>query len=499
MKKKHILSTIVVGMSFMPYANQAMQITDDGTIPEYTSSPITIHIEGAKTDLPLQPQIQLDGVKSTKEPVLPEIEILKFEYTLDNLLQMLEGAKEMHISQARDEVTIEFEGQPLEAIIAGTDSMGDYVVLKGITPQNIDVLHKDNLQVKIFDYYVETSKSWTNFKGDYINQIDIENKSYGTEITLNLLEGIDYALEERYGSLFVRIGLETDKPVEQPEQSSTEIKFDTASNTLTLPSYMQIHNITDNYREREIIIDLGGYYPNIEDVIEVNNSYINNIQIVNEQTTKIVINENIICTYILTNNGQDTQLKFVRPQEKYDKIVMIDTGHGGSDPGAVANNLMEKEVNTMQAMAIKEFIEQYTDIKVYMTREEDVYLSLLDRTSLSNEIQADLFISIHNNAATTATATGTEIYYYPNETNTAGKTLAQNMVNRITSYTGMHNRGAKAETKYVVLKTSGMPAILLEGGFLTNASDAQRLGTDDFTKVYALAVYESIVEFFNMR
>ena len=94
------------------------------------------------------------------------------------------------------------------------------------------------------------------------------------------------------------------------------------------------------------------------------------------------------------------------------KVVVIDAGHGGHDPGAIgANGTQEKEITLKMALLLGEMIQQkYSDIKVVYTRKTDVFVELYHRTKIANDNHADIFISIHCNAADNRAAYGTETF-----------------------------------------------------------------------------------------
>ena len=94
-------------------------------------------------------------------------------------------------------------------------------------------------------------------------------------------------------------------------------------------------------------------------------------------------------------------------------VVVIDAGHGGNDPGAVANRLQEKNINLDIALKLGKMIQRNcSDTKVIYTRSKDVFVTLKGRTEIGNKAKADLFISIHTNSAKSTSAKGTETYIY---------------------------------------------------------------------------------------
>ena len=175
------------------------------------------------------------------------------------------------------------------------------------------------------------------------------------------------------------------------------------------------------------------------------------------------------------------------------KIVVLDPGHGGSDPGACANGLKEKLITLPVCNLIKEELERH-GIVVKFTRTTDVYKGLSERAAYANSVGASLFVSNHCNSASATSARGTECYSYP----TAGiatTRLSANVSARLASTLGIPNRGAK-QANFAVLRLTNMPAILVENAFISNSSDAALLR--DKQSVIATCIAEEILRYFGI-
>lgn len=172
-------------------------------------------------------------------------------------------------------------------------------------------------------------------------------------------------------------------------------------------------------------------------------------------------------------------------------LVCIDPGHGGSDQGAVANGLEEKEINLDVAHRTRPLLEGM-GYRVIMTRETDVYVSLQERCDIANRAGATIFVSIHNNAYV-STAHGTETFCYYNSHE--GRRLATFIQNELLVRLGRADRGVQ-EAGFYVLKHTDMTAALLEGAFLTNVEEAELLETDDFRQKMAAAAAAGINNYF---
>ena len=169
------------------------------------------------------------------------------------------------------------------------------------------------------------------------------------------------------------------------------------------------------------------------------------------------------------------------------KLIYLDPGHGGKDPGAVNGKRHESDDVLKLSKAIKSLLEEQ-GLTVRMTRETDTYVSLEDRTEQANRAQADWFISIHRNSFANAEASGVEVWIYPTkdaETNRGAKEVLDEIVQA-----GVQkNRGVK-KGDYHVCRETKMPAMLIEMGFITNATDNQLYDTR--FEQYAKAIAKGI-------
>jgi len=126
-----------------------------------------------------------------------------------------------------------------------------------------------------------------------------------------------------------------------------------------------------------------------------------------------------------------------------------------------------------------------------MTRESDITVDLYTRAGIANEINADVFVSIHQNSGSSS-ATGTETLYYPTAEK---KALAQALQKAMSRTVGLKDRGIVERPGLVVTRETKMPSALVEVAFLTNANDLQLLNSDSFQQKVAQAIAEGIVDF----
>lgn len=163
-------------------------------------------------------------------------------------------------------------------------------------------------------------------------------------------------------------------------------------------------------------------------------------------------------------------------EQKRDTLIVLDAGHGGMDEGAKRSNIVEKSVCLKTALLAKKHLEKM-GYRVLLTRSRDVSLPLHRRVALANKIKGSLFVSLHYNSAPSRDANGIEIYYCSTKDNKrtqASKKLANLVLHYMVDETQAHSRGIRDGNFFVIRETS-MPAILVEGGFITNKSERQKL------------------------
>ncbi len=231
-------------------------------------------------------------------------------------------------------------------------------------------------------------------------------------------------------------------------------------------------------------------------------------------------------------------LQIPEPDDRSVRTIVLDAGHGGKDPGAVGRKgLKEKDVNLAVSLKLKRMLEQELNIRVLLTRSDDRFVSLQDRTKFANDSRADLFISIHANASKSRESKGIETYYLSTARTTearavealensvveiyeGGKQAAakyddlaiilsdilqaehlegssdlatQIQTNLVAGAKGI-DRGVK-QANFYVLRGAFMPAVLIELGFLSNLAEEALLGNDEYQERLARTIFEGIKRF----
>lgn len=177
------------------------------------------------------------------------------------------------------------------------------------------------------------------------------------------------------------------------------------------------------------------------------------------------------------------------------RIICIDPGHGGKDPGAVNGECQEKRLALKIAYKLTDKITPY-DFKVLPTRQGDKYVSLQERCDMANKCNCDIFVSIHINSATNPAANGIETLCYEEF---QSKNLAKYIQKALISSTGAKDRGVKITNMLYVLNNTKMPAVLVETGFISNQEDLYSLVDDDYQDKIAGAIALGICDYFEIQ
>ncbi len=236
-------------------------------------------------------------------------------------------------------------------------------------------------------------------------------------------------------------------------------------------------------------------------------------------------------------NGK--KIVITKPQDNTIKTIVIDPGHGGKDPGAVGKRLkgLEKDVNLNVSLQLKTYLENELGVNVLMTRTDDRFVSLQERTKFANEHKADLFICVHTNASKDRSSKGVEVYYLSTAKTTEARAvealensvvelyeggkeatrkyddlalilsdimqaenleqsnnLALKLQMNTCAGTKSLNRGIK-QANFYVLRGAFMPAVLVEMGFISNSVEESFLLNQQYQERLARTIFEGIKSF----
>lgn len=480
-------------------ADQTFTIQADGPMGRYEKTfvddqKIVLDFYGAKSSLPSE-------ITKTNSDIVTGIRTATHENNGDSFTRVvfdLSGKKDYEFTQSADKknITISFGKTTVDKIsavhsqnkdiitIGGTGSYGASVAMTA-DPQKIivtipncqsnlsDKINTDELQY-VLDGKVDTSKGNT------------------VELVLAVEDLVQYSYREETQNLILEIYPTTLK----------NMRYDKNANVLYLDKKDKIDTgsvkFEDHYLDGYFDVTLSGDYESNYGygTYDVKGTVVENIEVSTKGgNTTFRFKQNRISAYEVTAEGDSYAIRVKNPKEVYDKVLLLDAGHGGKDPGTSGNGMQEKNLNLTIAQKIAQKL-QGSGIKVYMTRDSDVYPENSTRAKTANDI-ADLMVSIHMNSGP-ETANGTETLYQvhanDNGARLTSKQLAEILQGKVVSATGNTNRGAKLWTDVLILNRTTVPAVIVEVIFITNTGDALKISNPSYQDQVAQAIADGIQE-----
>lgn len=480
-------------------ADQTFTIQADGPMGRYEKTfvddqKIVLDFYGAKSSLPSE-------ITKTNSDIVTGIRTATHENNGDSFTRVvfdLSGKKDYEVKQSADKknITISFGKTTVDKIsavhrqnkdiitIGGTGSFGASVAMTA-DPQKIivtipncqsnlsDKINTDELQY-VLDGKVDTSKGNT------------------VELVLAVEDLVQYSYREENQNLILEIYPTTLK----------NMRYDKNANVLYLDKKEKIDTgsvkFEDHYLDGYFDVTLPGDYESDYGygTYDVKGTVVENIEVSTKGgNTTFRFKQNRISAYEVTDEGDSYAILVKNPKEVYDKVLLLDAGHGGKDPGTSGNGMQEKNLNLTITQKIAQKL-QGSGIKVYMTRDSDVYPENSTRAKTANDI-ADLMVSIHMNSGP-ETANGTETLYQvhanDDEARLTSKQLAEILQGKVVSATGNTNRGAKLWTDVLILNRTTVPSVIVEVIFITNTGDALKISNPAYQDQVAQAIADGIQE-----
>lgn len=183
--------------------------------------------------------------------------------------------------------------------------------------------------------------------------------------------------------------------------------------------------------------------------------------------------------------------------------IVIDAGHGGSDRGTRSKTPFceEKRICLQTARLVKKYLDQL-GYHVVMTRTTDAFIPLPRRVEIASQSGSSVFVSIHYNSARNPVAQGMEIFFYDSKTDRtralASRRLAEAILPGLIRRTNAQSRGVK-KGNYFVIRENAMPAIIIEGGFISNPKECTLLKSLDYQDKIARGIADGIDRYFKLN
>lgn len=480
-------------------ADQTFTIQADGPMGRYEKTfvddqKIVLDFYGAKSSLPGE-------ITKTNSDIVTGIRTATHENNGDSFTRVvfdLSGKKDCEVKQSADKknITISFGKTTVDKIFAVHSQNKDIITIGGTGSFGASVAMTADPQ-KI----VVTIPNCQSNLSDKINTADLQyvldgkvdtSKGNTVELVLAVEDLVQYSYREENQNLILEIYPTTLK----------NMRYDKNANVLYLDKKEKIDTgsvkFEDHYLDGYFDVTLPGDYESDYGygTYDVKGTVVENIEVSTKGgNTTFRFKQNRISAYEVTDEGGSYAIRVKNPKEVYDKVLLLDAGHGGKDPGTSGNGMQEKNLNLTIAQKIAQKL-QGSGIKVYMTRDSDVYPENSTRAKTANDI-ADLMVSIHMNSGP-ETANGTETLYQvhanDNGARLTSKQLAEILQGKVVSATGNTNRGAKLWTDVLILNRTTVPAVIVEVIFITNTGDALKISNPAYQDQVAQAIADGIQE-----
>lgn len=480
-------------------ADQTFTIQADGPMGRYEKTfvddqKIVLDFYGAKSSLPGE-------ITKTNSDIVTGIRTATHENNGDSFTRVvfdLSGKKDYEVTQSADKknITISFGKTTVDKISAVHSQNKDIITIGGTGSFGASVAMTADPQ-KI----IVTIPNCQSNLNDKINTADLQyvldgkvdtSKGNTVELVLAVEDLVQYSYREETQNLILEIYPTTLK----------NMRYDKNANVLYLDKKDKIDTgsvkFEDHYLDGYFDVTLPGDYESDYGYVtyDVKGTVVENIEVSTKGgNTTFRFKQNRISAYEVTDEGDSYAIRVKNPKEVYDKVLLLDAGHGGKDPGTSGNGMQEKNLNLTIAQKIAQKL-QGSGIKVYMTRDSDVYPENSTRAKTANDI-ADLMVSIHMNSGP-ETANGTETLYQvhanDNGARLTSKQLAEILQGKVVSATGNTNRGAKLWTDVLILNRTTVPSVIVEVIFITNTGDALKISNPAYQDQVAQAIADGIQE-----
>lgn len=430
-------------------------------------------------------------------------------------------------------LTVTIYANYIEKVDVGTNAIGEYIRIRSLKPINPEINVNDITLSFIVNNTMNTLGDLNDTCKGFRKLLGVHFASYNMTDTLFIIDralGADYIVtNDSDGSIVITFPVDKDElnkdestpsitPV--PDRpfitgtrtdctGATAVDLDYTAALIPLPKGITVDQVTnvDDYMNQKIKLYVPGDATNLisTSTIHVKSDYVKRTDVTYENgKTVITFTTSRICGFDYLVGDGILGVAIERPKDVFDKIVVLDPGHGGSAIGAIGvNGVYEKVYNLKILYTLMHSTIEEHGIKAYYTRTTDVDFDNYDRAALAAKCDADMFLSLHMNSASgnAVTASGVEVYYYSKETASknglTGKAMATALSKNLSTVMKSNNRGAKASANLIVLKQNTVPAVLMELGFLSNSEEIKKIASSSYQQKAADTIASTIAGFFD--
>jgi len=449
--------------------------------------------------IPLHHTVPVSGVRITQYSTVPMVSRIVFD---------VEGAADFSLSLSADRqaLKIAFTRNNIQNVFTRTENGMDSLVIQGDVLPTISISTEGYprfLTINIDNATMQNSGNFS-FVGNFATNFVTGQRTDGTAY-------VRLYLGDKWPSYSV--AHENNAIVFQLHQALTGIRYDSARRELHISKNqgfsMDIGQIihTDEYLQLKYSLKLPNSAAELgRGSLSVLDGFINSVTLDTDMgNARLVFDTARVLVFYVYETAESYIIRAYLPTEVSPFVVVIDPGHGGTNIGTAHHGVIERHLVLGISKKVMQLIDANPNIRAYMTRYDDSTVPNTWRAEFANGLDADLFVSVHANAAGTLASPNPEphgietLYGFgkreQNSNNTfTSRQFAEIIQQHMITRTNARNRALVYRDATIVLRDTNMPAVLLEVGFLTNPQEAARLATAQYQWQLAYAIYDAIVE-----
>ena len=382
----------------------------------------------------------------------------------------------VNLSEDRTQIHIQFQTHPVTiSVMSSASADADSINIYGTTFVNVVSYFGEALIIEVPMRYLEQDMAILS-ELRYLDEIVWGHTNGTLQIVASLKENVSFHVAENKDndSVTISVFASTVKNIEV-DRATGQVSLLNAENRQISAANINIAEVQDQEFRSVFILD-GDYSEHFgHGQIMLFSDRISTVEVLtHEGVTYIILNNRGIAFPDVQMSDNGVVLRSLSARDIYDFVVVLDPGHGGSDPGAIQFGYRESDLVLAISSLVYDRLGQNANVGVFTTRNEDVFISLTDRADFANALGADLFVSIHLNSFTTGVPNGTEVYYLARDDEQANsftrRQAADIFQRNLVSDLGTFDRGVRT-SNLSVLRNTQMPSVLLEIAFMSNQND----------------------------
>ncbi len=504
--------------------NKIMLESDKELIYEtrFVKESLTFVLDIKEAKLLQKNTLDAPGLINIDDDFIKEIRYSQFSYSPD-ITRIAIDLKEKKLPSIVSKpdgtgLVISFENHGIKAITKEFLDEKEAIVLHGANYKNMNIIRLKNPERLVFDFldtvlegdpYADYHYDLGFIKGVRVSQFEADkNYSSSDQIVRVVLDIKDGVADPN-----VKIDSQDNKIIIYPEKSFWENisyeKIDKERHFIINSLLDTDYKVNYNNVTKTLEVRLPTESVELNDgLIIIKDSLLDGIRVERGKVeTLLSLQFMKSIEYVKLSKDIDKKVHLVIKRNNNikpeDRMIVIDPGHGGYQPGATSlTGKKEKDFNLLVSHKLNNALKAL-GYNTVMTMEEDQYLGLYDRPEIANKLNADIFISIHGNAfSNNPTISGIEVLYCPAYSSDMKEEdqhpLAKAVLDALLATTGAKSRGTIKRPNLVVLREAKMPAILVEAGFLTNPEEEKLLFTDEYQNKIVDGIVKGVENYFEI-